>query len=88
MKVDVNAIWKGFEEKVLSKDATEIQKSEMRMAFVAGLSLGGSLMIEGEQTADCMLETLTTLNEAGAEYAQGETALNIYKKHEGVKDGN
>ncbi len=85
MNLNAQAIWKGFENKVLQKGAGDIQRAEMRMAFMAGMSVGASKLYEGKTEAE-VTRMAILIGEAGAEYTNGKTSMEIYNKYERLED--
>ncbi len=67
--------WETFEARVVPKEAGDIQRSEMRMAFISGMVLTAAKTVEdpGE-----VMEFMDKITDEGKRYANGRPMMDIY----------
>ena len=73
--------WQTFEDKVVPKDANDIQRSEIRMAFFSGMVVVAGLTVKATHKHSLVGDILAK----GEEYARGGEVLDIYIKNRDMK---
>ncbi len=81
LKKEIQKQWEIFEKRVVGDDAGDIQRSEMRMAFISGMVILSVMLKKTDHTADEINAMFSTVADAGLEYTVGNKVLAVYDRN-------